>query len=296
MIADLILKFLDGSIELLKIKQDKRKNYFTTLIEPLYQNFEILHQDYLRSFENYRHMIKTSQSFDSEHPVLDLIVKEHLFSQCIRKKIKAASKLFPESPYPYSVYRRGKLSTIKPSSKARDRDEIEKFLSRVIGYFEMTSDYYVFNDRHAMIDNSPRSSLISGLKFIFSIDQKTALYLIEQLDESSHVIVRNSNPSAYMGEGKYKTPTDYYLFVFSFENYRAKSNPTTKLLDFVPDGMWDKLRNELQTTNGNLNKNKLNKIKSALAIGLIDVIVANIQSDYGNVQESYMELKKKFIL
>jgi hypothetical protein len=290
MIADLIFKFLDGSIELLKIKQDKRKNYFVTLIEPLHQDFEMLHQDYLQSFENYRNMIKTSQSLDTKHPIFDLIVKEHLFSQGIRKKIKSATKLFPEPPYTYSIYKRGKETPIVPSPKAREEDEIEKFLSEVIGYFGTTS-HFVFNDDYRMISNAPRSSLISGLKFIFSIDQKTAQYFIEELNESPHVYVKNSNPSAYVGTGKQRTPTDYYLFAFYFEKQKLKWNPTTKYYDIILEGLWDNLRNELKTTNGDLNK-----IKSVLAIGLIDNIVSHIQSDYGSVQESYMELKKRFML
>ncbi len=98
----------------------------------------MLHANNLKSFENYRTLIKDSRLLDNKHPVLDLIVQEHVFTKDIRNKIKASYKLFPKSPQGYEKDSQGNLVRKTPSSKVREPDELEGFLLSLNEYIQRT--------------------------------------------------------------------------------------------------------------------------------------------------------------
>jgi hypothetical protein len=66
-----ILKLLDRCIQLQKTRQVLRRDQFK--IQPLYEDFEKIHENYLESFAKYREVIITSESLHQDHQILDTI-------------------------------------------------------------------------------------------------------------------------------------------------------------------------------------------------------------------------------
>ena len=99
MIIDLVDKIIDRSIQLFNYYKDSRHNLFNNYVEPIYSNFESLHKEYLASFQKYREIVKSSKEpLNSDHPILDSIKRDILFTTDQRSKLMELSRFF-ELPF-----------------------------------------------------------------------------------------------------------------------------------------------------------------------------------------------------
>lgn len=75
---------------------------FEDFVKPIHINFEAVHKDYLETFKNYRHVLKTSDKpFNLIHPVWDLIQEDHIFSDGSREKLKVMTQRFKSYRYKF---------------------------------------------------------------------------------------------------------------------------------------------------------------------------------------------------
>ena len=80
MIIDLVDKLLDRLIQLARYQQEVRQNLFENYVVPAYSQFEIVHNNYLETFKNYRELIKSAdKTTDIKSSILDKIKEESLF-------------------------------------------------------------------------------------------------------------------------------------------------------------------------------------------------------------------------
>jgi hypothetical protein len=265
-------RLIDQGIQLLRARQEGHKTKFRELIEPVYNDFEDLHRDYLRCFDGYRTQLTEAQILSANHPILDQIYKDHLFSQGLRSKIQAAFALFPEDPYAHK-WDPATEQFVPPSADARKRDELEEFIYAISGYITGVN-YYVFDNDHFMYSNCPRSSLMTGLKYILSMSEDEIREIASKLNSSPLIFI--TNPQG--------TTRDYYLFACFFSSDGS----------FAPGmqarGIWKQLQNRLDIAAGNTTE-----AQKAIGIALIDKIVHDINCGYRNVTEAYTALKRKAV-
>lgn len=85
---DLVLKFIDRCIALVKRREQVNRSFYVDFVNPAFADFERVHKDYMDSFRNYREEIKTTSTYlDSDHPILDMIRRDSLFSVDLRAKL-----------------------------------------------------------------------------------------------------------------------------------------------------------------------------------------------------------------
>jgi len=85
---DLILKIFDRLIDLSKRREQANRQFFDDFVSPLFEQFEAVHNDYVTSFSGYRNLINTSKGkIDDQHPVLEMMRKDSVFSAHNREKI-----------------------------------------------------------------------------------------------------------------------------------------------------------------------------------------------------------------
>ncbi len=97
MIIDLVDKLLDRCLELARYNQEVRINLYDNYVNPTYSQFEIVHNNYLESFKNYRELIKSSdEDTDIKSSIIDKIQEDSLFTSNLRTKLFELSKLCRE--------------------------------------------------------------------------------------------------------------------------------------------------------------------------------------------------------
>lgn len=280
MILDLVLKLLEQCIQLLKMKREARAAFFKEAIDPLYHDFETLHADYIASFREYRAEISNARSLSVDHTVLDSIRRDHLFSQNLRARLSATFQLFPESP----VYDKDK-SGAWIRVKGRDKDEIEEFLFSVAQYCS-GSARYIFEDDHFAFSNWPRSSLLTGLHFLLSLEGESVQDLVQKANESEMVSVVNPNYQQTSRGGGLPGQPDYYLFSFYFDRQTMIRDEQTGKFDIQLNGIHDVLRRNLDKADGNVVE-----IKRCFCLAFLDVIVAHLQAYHDDVVSKYARLR-----
>ena len=86
MLIDIIDKLIDRIIQLAEWKKQSRKNLFNDFINPIFIEFEVVHNDYLDSFRHYRSLLRSSSvSLDS---VCDTIKEDNIFTENRRNRLK----------------------------------------------------------------------------------------------------------------------------------------------------------------------------------------------------------------
>jgi hypothetical protein len=87
---DLIFKLIEGLIQLARHREESDRKLYENFVEPVVNDFEKVHHNYLETFQNYRKMIDSeSVSMDQSHPVLKQIKEDMLFSAQLRAKLKS---------------------------------------------------------------------------------------------------------------------------------------------------------------------------------------------------------------
>jgi hypothetical protein len=91
---DLFLRLIDRCIELAKRKEEKNKRFYAEFIAPAFADFEAVHKNYMESFMKYREMLLDEQfTLNSQHPVVNLVMSDSLFSDNIRSKVSDLSRM-----------------------------------------------------------------------------------------------------------------------------------------------------------------------------------------------------------
>lgn len=86
--VDLFLKLIDNLIQLGKRREEINRNTFSDFVQPIMDDFETVHNDYISSFQRYMKMLKNEDiHLTSKHPVLQEIRNDNLFSESLRSKL-----------------------------------------------------------------------------------------------------------------------------------------------------------------------------------------------------------------
>jgi hypothetical protein len=90
MLLDLIDKLIDRTIQLVKTDKEHRKELFERFVEPVFAQFEKVHQDYLASFRQYRDLLSKPET--DRTAIIETIRRDHLFTADQRTKLKALAR------------------------------------------------------------------------------------------------------------------------------------------------------------------------------------------------------------
>jgi hypothetical protein len=88
MIVNLLDRLISRCIELKKHSIEIKKNLFVEFVNPIYLDFETIHNEYLKSFKKYRSIIKSSDDFSTICDSLcENIEEDILFNATLRVKM-----------------------------------------------------------------------------------------------------------------------------------------------------------------------------------------------------------------
>ena len=90
MLLDLIDKLIDRTIQLVKTDKEHRKELFERFVEPVFAQFEKVHQDYLASFRQYRDLLAKPEV--DRAAIIETIRRDHLFTADQRTKLKTLAR------------------------------------------------------------------------------------------------------------------------------------------------------------------------------------------------------------
>jgi hypothetical protein len=87
---DLIFKLVEGLIQLARHREETDRKLYENFVDPVVNDFEKVHHNYLETFQNYRKMVDSESAImDQSHPVLKKIKEDMLFSAQLRAKLKS---------------------------------------------------------------------------------------------------------------------------------------------------------------------------------------------------------------
>ena len=87
-----VLKLVEGIIRLKDRRVDARRSYFAEFVQPIFNDFEAVHQNYLHTIDHYRTMLASKEPLTVRHPVFDKIATDSLYSRDLRAKVRDASR------------------------------------------------------------------------------------------------------------------------------------------------------------------------------------------------------------
>lgn len=148
MIIDLLDKLIDRCIQLIKHSQEAQQKLFDDFATPVYQTFEMVHDEYIKSFRTYRDIIKKEKDFSIVCDSLcEKIEEDILFNASLRAKLIELSSIMDDPVFGDFV--------------------------REIHYYTMDYEYVIVGtdeerDREIKLVDIQRwrNSLIRGLKFV----------------------------------------------------------------------------------------------------------------------------------
>lgn len=231
-------------------------------MEPIYLQFEAIHQQYLTSFKTYRDLLKeTNTSLES---VIEKIKEDKLFNEGQRQKIYALSKF-------------------------SDDQLIDSFIFHIHEYlinpYDFADDPNGHKDRRSMSQRW-RSTLIKTLEG-YNIHIKSK----EQIEESVEQMEATAQKRLLFSlcrDGKYLNvlPVKFKEYIGSV---RDNEGLKEKIKPLNPDHV-KRLLIEIQyQTEPNLESIKKNAIKA------LDVMVEQMQDIYGEVSTKYVQLRKELL-
>jgi len=90
MIGTIVEKLLDRMILLLREHKLAERELFSRCVEPVYVDFEAVHNNYLKSLAGYRESLRHySMPLDGRHPIFVKLVEDSIDSQHLRNKLVA---------------------------------------------------------------------------------------------------------------------------------------------------------------------------------------------------------------
>jgi hypothetical protein len=122
MLIDVLDKLADRLLQLTKEKEQHSDNLFSRFVDPVYSDFEMVHVDYVNSFESYREMVLKEPKIllEPTHLIFEKIRTDSLRSQHHRHRIGAIQSL--ELPKQLEEFRRSICRYIRFSM-------VDRFLS-----------------------------------------------------------------------------------------------------------------------------------------------------------------------
>src|SRR4051812_32686127 len=87
-----VTKLIDYCVKLVTYRQDSKRRVFEECIQPLFDQFEIVHRGYLESAAAYGALIRSSrEAFNEEHPLLRRIEDDASLTASDRMKLLSLS-------------------------------------------------------------------------------------------------------------------------------------------------------------------------------------------------------------
>jgi hypothetical protein len=86
-VIDSALKIIDKLTELLKFRHEKRREYFTTILEPMFSDLSVVHANYLKMFQSC-----SAQLNDESTPLRDIgkqLAQQRVEYEAVRIKIES---------------------------------------------------------------------------------------------------------------------------------------------------------------------------------------------------------------
>jgi hypothetical protein len=102
MIIELVDKLIDRCIQLVQSDKQRHLDLFQYFVEPVFSQFEIVHNEYLASFKRYRDVL-LSQNSDLRD-VYHMILKDNLFTENQREKLRVLVRMSKEPEVNKFVY------------------------------------------------------------------------------------------------------------------------------------------------------------------------------------------------
>lgn len=154
---------IDRILKQEEIWKENRRRTFSKFIEPVFQDFDKVHTDFLESFEKYRSIIiESSETLDLSHRVLLEIERDSRKTENQRIKILELSQCI-------------------------DDQIVGDFINAIREYIEET---YLSIDARMRFTNAPRSSLYEILNRAFSeINDSTLNNYLSKLQEQQFILL-----------------------------------------------------------------------------------------------------------
>ncbi|WP_430816560.1 hypothetical protein [Carboxylicivirga sp. RSCT41] len=174
-----ILKLLDTLKNGINFYKDSKKSLFSNYLEPSMKDFQTVHENYLLTFKEYLELLMNSEiPLNKNHPVLNKIRNDSLFSEDLRNKVF--------SYYDYS-----------------NKDSFSNFNNSIIRYFQSSIKVPFFDSApYLHSPNSARIDLYGGLINIISdegiVDKsekaiEQTRYIVSELQANYRKVLDNYN-------------------------------------------------------------------------------------------------------
>ena len=91
---DLITKLIDRFIQLAKQRKEQNRSLFSDFVQPMLETFKEVHNDYLKSFDEYRRIIEEAVSLEQAIEKMSIqIDRDALFSSINREDLWSMRRL-----------------------------------------------------------------------------------------------------------------------------------------------------------------------------------------------------------
>lgn len=269
MTVGLLSNLIDRIIQLVRYRQERRKCEFVNFIEPIWIDFQKVHEQYLISFKEYRSIIKDVKS--SYEFIIDKIKEDILFNEGCRKKIYALSGLNEIEDY------------------EKIDDSTQRFIYCVYKYLTNQDDFIHFPDGHKEIYRYGcqrfRTSFLRELEFYCHWRSKDQVEKdIREMNEKEQ---RNTLFRYYRHKHYQSSIPEYLIQLIGESNFYMALK---KKIDSIDKSLIEKSLIEIEYNSApSLENNKKE------AIYLLDTIVGQMQEMYSDTATAYTKLKRDLL-
>jgi hypothetical protein len=100
MYLELFTSVINRLISLVKKREEVNRATFKDFLTPAMASVEEVHQNYLRSFAEYRKAVKDKKiPLNAKHPVFDSIKEDNIFSEQLRSKLNVLNPLLSDAKF-----------------------------------------------------------------------------------------------------------------------------------------------------------------------------------------------------
>lgn len=166
-----------------KIKES-RKEFFNNFVDPAYSQFKLIHEDYLKSFQKYRDLIRHSnEPLNLEHQVITEIRQDHISTRNIRQEALNLAEIVDNQF-------QGDYFDKQTQKKKKGQSEPEfAFADAILNYILLgTSSNYYLLDQESYPGNAPRSVVVTNLTKIFGEEEDEKLKIKKSIMKLNGVL------------------------------------------------------------------------------------------------------------
>lgn len=96
---EVLLRLVDRFVSLAERREKQRGEFFRNFIEPLWKDFDAVHQNYLDSFRRYLELSASAElAFDHQHPLFRVVEIDSMLLDSLREKIGSAFETLGRAP------------------------------------------------------------------------------------------------------------------------------------------------------------------------------------------------------